>query len=436
MIRLTSWNIAWFGQLLQGRTRTLPTQSRDVTDADGKALQALQRRQIAEQIQRIDPDILCIQEGPSTGQVNRLESFCGNELGGAWRVVTRPPRETYLISGAQGIFFLVRSTRWDELQPRLLAQDRWIAATEAESRVDFAADGTGEHGRTWPVVHPWFKPDRAPVGVPEDADFDGEGDPPPADLSDRDHYHFRHPQVLVCTVNNRRVDFVGLHLKSKFSGADYARAGALRRKARITRREAAVIQAVEQAAVSARIKISTEVIDVRYYIDHRFRNEPDPALFVLGDLNDGPGKEYFERRYLFHDLMAGLQGEVFFARRFLNHALFDYSPREGENHRWTVRFQDAWDPARPPEILLDHIAFTQSVVGAQALARTGLRVPAGAGRVEHEVHNAVNAVFAREADFTSDHRPVTVDIETAAPPRCGAASPVAEAAAPTCGGAR
>lgn len=415
MLRLSTWNIKWFGQLLQGKTRTTPQKSRTVTDTAGKALQALQIRQIGAQIEAIDPDILCIQEGPSTGNVARLEAFCADTLRGGWTVVKRPAAETYLISGAQGIFFLVRTSRLRELSPGLLPNSQWIHATEVESRTDPMAEGTGEHGRTWPIVHPWFKPDADDPGHGVvDADFDGEGDPPAAGLADRIHSHYRHPQVLVCTINRRRVDFIGLHLKSKFSHEAYAEAGALRRKAKLTKAEVALINAVEQAAVSARVRISTEVINVRHFIENRFRNEPNPAIFVLGDLNDGPGKEYFERRYLFQDLIGGLQGEVFFAQRFLNHALFDYAPQEGVNHRWTAQFRDVWDPARPEEILLDHIAFTQGLSGSQALDRLGLRVPPKGGRVEHEIHNAINAVFGEADDFTSDHRPLTVDIEVAA----------------------
>lgn len=145
---------------------------------------------------------------------------------------------------------------------------------------------------------------------------------------------------------------------------------------------------------------------MRYYIENRFRNEPDPVVFVVGDLNDGVGKEVFERKYLFHDAISNLQGDVFFANRFLNHALFDF----GEEHRWSASFTDVWDPFRPTQILLDHIIFTQSVTGTDAMATTGMRVHGGAGRVEHEIHNVVNAVFDREEDHTSDHRPVTVDI--------------------------
>jgi len=405
-LRLTTWNIGWFGQLLKGKTRTLPLHSRDVTSDAGKALQSLQRQQIAEEIRRIDPDVLCLQEGPSTGNIAGLHEFCRDDLGGDWVAIDRPAGETWHIRGSQGIFYLVKASRVVELSPRLLAQTAWFEATELESRVDFTLPDTGEHNKKWPIIHPLFKPANAEtLDEPEDEDEGAEEAPA---LLDREHSHYRHPQVLVLTVGNRRVDLIGCHLKSKFGGDDYAEAGRLRQQPEDTLSAAdkRLIAKIEQTAVEARIKLSTEATNIRYYIDNRFRNEPEPVIFVLGDLNDGVGKEVFERKYLFHDAISNLQGDVFFANRFLNHALFDF----GEEHRWSASFTDVWDPHRPSEILLDHIIFTQSVTGADALARTGMRVHSGAGRVEHEIHNVVNAVFDREEDYTSDHRPVTVDI--------------------------
>ncbi len=415
-LRICTWNIGWFGQLLKGFTRTIPTRSRRVTSAAGRALQTQQKEQIAEEIRRIDPDVLCIQEGPSTGNVQRLEAFCTDFLEGRWTVITRPAGDSWLISGSQAIYFLVRTSRLDALQPRLLAQSAWEEATELESRIDPMEEGSGEHKRKWPIIHPLFKPGTVDALDEPDMGDGGEGDAP-ATLDDKEHSHWRHPQVLVLTIDGRRVDLVGCHLKSKFGGDDYGKAGELRQKAeaggRISAAHKALIQSVEQTAVESRIKLSTEISNVRFYLENRFRNEPHPAVFVLGDFNDGVGKEVFERKYLFHDAISNLQGDVFFARRFLNHGLFDFSQGDGENHRWSATFFDVWDPRRKPEILLDHIVFTQGVVGEEAIARTGLRVGAGAGRVEHEIHNAVNAVFDREEDHTSDHRPVTLDIQTA-----------------------
>jgi hypothetical protein len=142
MLRLSTWNIKWFGQLLQGKTRTTPQKSRTVTDNAGKALQALQIQQIGAQIEAIDPDILCIQEGPSTGNVARLEAFCADTLRGGWTVVKRPAAETYLISGAQGIFFLVRTSRLRELSPSLtLSQSHQTQTDQPVCATPTSSDG-------------------------------------------------------------------------------------------------------------------------------------------------------------------------------------------------------------------------------------------------------------------------------------------------------
>jgi endonuclease/exonuclease/phosphatase family metal-dependent hydrolase len=308
-LRIATWNIGWFGQLLKGYTRTIPRESKRVRGAAALAKQHLQREKIAEEIQRVDPDVLCIQEGPSTGNIGRLRAFCEE------------------------------------------------------------------------------------------------------DLADRTHNHYRHPQVLLLTLGDKRVDIIGCHFKSKFGGEDYREAGLLRQKEHTTKKERDLIKKVEQTAVESRIKLSTEITNVRYYIDNRFRNEPDPVVFVCGDFDDGVGKEVFERKYLFHDSVSNMQGDVFFASRFLNHALFDFLQAGGENHRWTARFIDVWDPGRTPEILLDHILFTQSICGAEALSAAGLKVPPHSGRVEHAIHNSVNSAFDREDDYTSDHRPVTLDVQ-------------------------
>lgn len=402
-LRLTTWNVAWFGKLLQGKERDLFGET--VTSAAGKALQRLQREKIAEEIVRIDPDVLCINEGPSTGSIGLLKTFCEKDLAGRWTVIDRPPREKFHILGSQGIFFLVRTTKLDIWQPRLLPVSAWREATTLESRTDPHEPGSADRDNgVWTIVHPLFKPETDPR-------VDDEGNPLP-DIGERGHEHFRHPQVLTVTVGDRRVDIIGCHLKSKRIDPLLNKAAPLRRRdtATLTPDEVRLLALAEQEAVQARIKLTTEVNDIRLYIDSRFRNEPDPVVFVVGDLNDGVGKEVFERKYLFHDMISNLQGDVFFAQRFLNHALFDYSQEGAENHRWTVQFSDPWDPFRPPEILLDHIVFTQSVTGPEALEKTGLRVMPRAGRVEHVIHNAVNAVFDRKEDFTSDHRAVTVDV--------------------------
>jgi hypothetical protein len=207
------------------------------------------------------------------------------------------------------------------------------------------------------------------------------------------HRHYRHPQVLVLDWHGTRVELIGLHLKSKYvrGGESDWNAGGDRRNGFI------------EKAIKARIKLTTEAVNVRSYIDRRFQQTSNPAIFVLGDLNDGPGKEHLEDTYLFFDLLSNIQGDVFFARRFLNHALFDLD----EDLRWSVHFEDFMMPDRDPHILLDHILFTQGLVDGSL----PLHVEPRSGLVEHEIHELVNAAQPAYAE-TSDHRPVSVIVET------------------------
>lgn len=178
----------------------------------------------------------------------------------------------------------------------------------------------------------------------------------------------------------------GLHLKSKINMAPWN--GDLAGSPEHVRE-----------AVEARIKLTTEALNVRYYLEERFDQNVDAAIFLMGDLNDGPGKDLWEEVFFFHDLVGNLQGDVFLARRFLNHALFDFE----EEHRWSAEFEDTYHPGRTIRVLIDHILFTQRLVRREV--RKHLWVEARAGSVAHELHAAVNASLPANV-HTSDHRPV------------------------------
>jgi endonuclease/exonuclease/phosphatase family metal-dependent hydrolase len=329
-LKVTSWNIEHMDGLLHPAP---DTKKRARLDA------------IAEEILQIGPDILCVLEGPKSEA--QIDTFCNEHLNGAYRAIKATGGD-YQIRGNQFIWFLV-----DELYASM------CSLLPASVWNEFV-------GRDW-SVHFWGEP------------------------ANKRHSHFRHPQVLVLDWEGTRVEFIGLHLKSKFVQRGRSRWDAGGRE-----REGFIADAIK-----ARIKLTTEAANVRAYIDRKFLQTDNPAIFVMGDLNDGPGKEYFERDYLFFDLLSNIQGEVFFAQRFLNHALFDYA----QHLRWSVDFDDFVDPDREPHILLDHIMFTQSLVDDSI----PLKVKKHAGRVEHEIHELIRASNFRYA-HPSDHRPVSVDV--------------------------
>ncbi len=421
-IKITTWNVAWMHKMLHGMERTML--GRVLTDRKDKEILAKQRAQTARQIELMNPDILCLQEGPSVKALDKLRAFCDEDLGGTWRLLPRADDGDYKALGSQSICFLVKTDRWDELQPAILPRDNWIAATEEESRVDVRAVDSGEHKDSWPIDNPLWMERRKTARIEEelraelDAEDDADDEEDSLDIPDGDHTHYRWPQVLTCTRDGHQFDVIGAHLKSKYVARDsIVRAVArLKKKPRQSRSDRRRIRDFELLAINARMKISTEATNIRYFIDNRFRNEPSPAVYLVGDLNDGIGKEYFERRYLLHDLVSNLQGDVFFANRFLNHALFDYAPAGEQNMRWSAEFDDVWDPHRSDRILLDHIMFTQGVVGADAFHNTGMRVRSKAGLVEHKHHVAANRVFKPGEGETSDHRPVSVIVDTSDDP--------------------
>jgi hypothetical protein len=127
---------------------------------------------------------------------------------------------------------------------------------------------------------------------------------------------------------------------------------------------------------------------------------------ILGDHNDGIGKDYFEEYYLFFDLIINaIQGDVMNAEEFFNHALFDFKA----SLRWSARYDDpiTHKKAADNPLLLDHILFSQPLVNGSL----PLQVNANAGLVEHEIHDRVNAL-ATKRTYTSDHCPVSCYFDT------------------------
>lgn len=349
-LKVTTWNIKHFSRVLEGGSPE-------------------RRSAIVEEITRIDPDVLCIVEGP--GDLTLLQRFvdAADGLNGRYLIP--------VIEGTDGILAQapanVREALSDlyQMQGNDASGNQWIWFLVKDDIYDNATQGYIQDPAIWDSfagsktwgVHYW------------------------GDMSERRHRHWRHPQVLVLELAGVRAEFIGVHLKSKINRRNPFDADDNLRR-----------EYVEEA-IKARIKLATEAENVRTYIGARFRQEASPRIFVMGDANDGPGKRFFERDYLFFDLLSNLQGNVFFARKFLNHCLFDFE----DSLRWSTSFDDRLDIDQDIQ-LLDHILFTQALVDNSQYPR----IEAGAGLVEHTIHEAVNATLV--GPDTSDHRPVSVTV--------------------------
>lgn len=336
-LKVTNWNIEHLGRVL----------ARPTSPNNRRRLGL-----IADEIKAIEPDILAIEEGPK-GE-NAICQFATDTLGGFLEPVLLPDNippasrpGAYKTRGTQWIWFLVRP----ELRDRVRLQSPTVYQyCTGRSRWD---------------VHYWGK------------------------YKHEKHSHYRHPQVLVLTWNGEDIEFVGVHLKSTINRVPVN-----------PKPDGTPSDAYVDEAIKARIKLATEAAELRRYIAAKFAQKPNPGIVVLGDCNDGPGKDYFEERYLFFDLISNIQGHILASEEFLNHALFDFQG----NLRWTARYRDqvTGKSAKQNPLLLDHILFSQPLVDGSL----PLQVNAHAGLVEHEIHERIDAE-ATSRTKTSDHRPVS-----------------------------
>ena len=373
--KITTWNVEHADKTLKGL---------DSANASTRRNAERKIKAIRDEISEIDPDILFLCEGPKGEE--RAERYFAEAAPG-YELVRRgdPEGKSYGVQGTQWLWFLHKKNFPFKMD--LLPVKTWQAFTEEESA------GRSENGR-WYASLPQFNRNSRKVL--------------PAKL-DR-HGHYRHPQVAFFEYKGKRIEPVGVHLKGKFVNQRHP---ALRWKKPASEKFQDIRKAIEASpgyvteSAKARAKLSSEASDIRNYIERRFSQEKDPAILLMGDVNDGPGKELFEDWFLLHDLIGNLQGDVFFARRFLNHALFDLP----DHLRWSVEFADQVTPHRSPFILLDHILLTQPMSGRDACP---LRVMPHAGRVEHDIHERINSLLP-DGVTTSDHRPVSVVLTESVP---------------------
>ncbi|WNC69951.1 hypothetical protein RI845_07390 [Thalassotalea nanhaiensis] len=308
------------------------------------------RKRVVDTIQDINPDILCMLEAPSSEE--DIKAFCNDVLDNKWQPITLN-NDDYQIKGTQWIWFLVRDSLFNNC--RLQAPSIWQSFVGHKS---------------WPV-HYWGQE------------------------KEKSHSHYRHPQVLIFTTQNgQELEVIGQHMKSKIN----------RNPVWEDKEEGILTTKYINEALKARIKLATEARNIRAYINTRFDQNQSPAIVVLGDANDGIGQDYFEKKYMFFDLISNLQGNVMQSDRFFNHALFDYP----ENLRWSAKYANpiTGKKAKDNPLLIDHIIMSQALVNGSFDLQAG----EGAGEVEHLAFERGNS-GASAKRITSDHRPVSITLK-------------------------
>lgn len=244
-MRLVTWNIAWFDSLFDDEGRIRRDDGPGGLAGVGAVTQA---RAIAQVLTALDADAVMVIEAPDTRPVPPF--------------APQPPqRETCAM--------LRRFAKQNGLRARHAVRG-FLNGTQQEIAFLFDA-------RALRAVHDPHGPRRATAQAPR---FDGEYQPDPAvlrpDPTAPARIRFSKPplELAVRTASGNRLRLIGVHIKSKAPHGATSPEDALRRSGRNGR-----LQLAQALWLRARID---DLLDKRQ------------PLIVMGDLNDGPGKDVHE----------------------------------------------------------------------------------------------------------------------------------------------
>ena len=343
-LRIANWNIEWMNRWFTADDNDAPKLKPSSEISGVCDIDSLAKR-VANVIMNLKPDILTVQEGPS--RISEMALFVKHFLDGRFQIVGPAGK------GQQKLYALVNN----------------------DSRVVTSISRVNEE-----------------LGFNFDDVWDVDID---ADLV-RDEYRFTRPPLVmkIQTKTNKTIRLLSLHTKSKYvhNGKEMWEDPA--------RRQGFVVKALE-----ARRRISAESMRVREYLDVCFDANIEAPIVVTGDLNDGPGLDYFERHYLTHNVTGLISGSPFQPRRMLRHAFVDLMPKEGN---YTAIFDDFVDDVKDRKVLLDHIFVSADLFWDAAGQRTAY------GQIEHDVFDAQideDAPSGSRQRLPSDHRPQSVRLE-------------------------
>ena len=343
-MKIVSWNIEWMNNWFVGYGSVAFKELYEPRDSPQDAIadvDALCRR-VAQVVEDLAADILCVQEGPSDPREMELfvSTYLRDQAGGSrYRIFGGHD------GGAQKAYILVR--------------------------------------RDGPVTNPREPDDGLTRSLAEEWDSDVDGD---ATLQP---YHFtRRPVVVDCDYGGQTVRVVTLHLKSKY----------VHRGADLWNRPARRLEFIREA-LKHRRRISAESMRVRQYLNDLLEVQPHLPIVVTGDCNDGPGADYFEKRYLTHNVTDILLGSTYYPAFQFEHAFIHRLPRA---QRYTAIFDDFVTGEQGKLLVLDHILVSPSLKSSGG-ATIGL-LNGGIGHQEFE--RAIDEGAASERQkFPSDHRP-------------------------------
>lgn len=336
-MKLVNWNIEWMNDWFVPIREGGPAWR---TDNPGRGIADVRglADRVAGVIRALAADVLTVQEGPS--RAGEMALFVNDHLDGGYDIIGPTG------NGSQRLYVLIRKG----------------GAVEAAGR-----------------IHP--EPGRIDLTVEWPVDVTGT-------LVVEGYGFTRMPLLVWLRVGGALVILANVHSKSKYIHGGEG----------LWRNEATRPQFIAQA-VRNRRRIAAEMMRLRQALDEALTEDPEAKIIVAGDLNDGPGTDFFETRYLINNVVGVLSGNPFNPRRMLRHAFID---RMLKAENFTARFDDFVDDIPDRPLLLDHILLSPSLHWGALRNAT----------IEHAAWSAGCLAGAGGRDAVpSDHRPQSAHFE-------------------------
>ena len=340
-LKLTTWNIEWMNKLFQtnpsGSTKFKTAPTINETCA-----------RIAGVISDISPDILGIQEGPSSKA--RMKAFVKKYLDDRFDVYSIP-------SGIQSNHALVKKGIAIDVRQLPLSHNIYEYLTR---NVEF---------------YTWTQIQRATSKrIP------------------------RKPVVLSLTAPSRpseQIELMVFHTKSKFSKLRDSKLWEVRD-----------IDAIVDALLT-RQRLSSELAAIRRYLTHAIRSKRVVGCILVGDLNDGPNRDIFEDKFLLTNIVDELRGGFHREDSLMHHALTSDWLDPDHAKAYSAEFEDPMQGDRVVKVLLDHIIVSTSVKYGDA----PFKVAPQDGLIEHDVFEKyLKNSGKKRHERPSDHVPVTTKL--------------------------
>ena len=130
-----------------------------------------------------------------------------------------------------------------------------------------------------------------------------------------------------------------------------------------------------------------------------------PLIIVSGDMNDGPGMDFFEEYYLLFDSVNVLMGNTFQKEAML-YPVLNQPEFVSPTDQYSCIFDDYVDKIKDKKVMLDHIFVSGSL--------RPVTIQAAFAHELWEKYSLSHNGYTDRQNYLSDHRPVFADFAISA----------------------